>query len=89
MNITQLDIAHLDDDTCKRLAAMYHQIAEEGGPVASFAHHASMALVGAIRERRRAWLMAEVELMNHDGPGLFLGDGTDVHPIPRSVDGDA
>lgn len=77
MNITQADIAQLDDDSCKRLVAMYHQIHEDGGQIAGFAHALSMALVAALRERRRLWLLLEFELMNHDGPGSLVGPDDD------------
>ena len=84
MNVTQSDIAHLDDDTLKLLVVgIRDAFPPETGPVPDLMRTFSFALIRAIRERRTWFLLAEVDAMNDDRPGKLLEPGDD--PIGDAI----
>jgi len=68
MNITQADVAHLSDDAIRRMV-----LTLSAPPAGVFTAELAAALIRVRRERQRAFLLLELDAMNHDGPGVFLG----------------
>lgn len=79
MHISQHDIAQLDENTLKLLTIAADE-AEQADPVLGpLWRHFKHALIRAIKERRRQWLLLELELQDalDDEEGELLPDTPD------------
>lgn len=76
------DVAGLPESTLQRMTIAAHARAGSGQDAgALFWRRLARALVAVIRERRRPWLLLELELMNDpDDEGEFLGSAVDQVP---------
>jgi hypothetical protein len=69
------DVDKLDDTTLKRLVLAIHEHdVDEGDPLGVFWTSLAIALVRVVKDRRRAWLLLEAELLNDpDEEGELVG----------------
>lgn len=91
MKIEAQDVDQLDDATLKRLVlAIEEQLSDEQPDrAAPFWRSLQRALVEAIQERRRAWLLLEAELLDvHDSGGIVGPNDDPVGDALRELRGD-